>query len=221
MSDTNFMAKKTFHKLPDDKKNRFIQVSLEEFADRTYDNASVTGVVKRLDIAKGSVYQYFENKKDLWFFLKTHCEKKRLSYTKECTRSNFTNFLDYYQELHTLYIDFDCDYPVMSRMLHRANFKETNPELTGYISEWKQNSLHVYSKLIQAEILMGGFDQIESEKLVAEYLYGMDMVISGYLQDAYKKVAISDGEHTLLKKHIRDELKSDIRSFLSMIRRSV
>jgi AcrR family transcriptional regulator len=215
------MAKKTFHHLSEDKKSRFLQVSLSEFADRTYDSASVTGIVKELEIAKGSVYQYFQNKKDLWLFLKTHSEKKRLSYTKECSRSSFSNFWDYYLELHSLYIDFDCDYPVMSRLLHRANYTETNPELTEYISEWKQNSLNVYSKLIQAEILMGGFSQITSEKLVSEYLVGLDMMLSRYLQDAYKKIVISDGELALLKKHVRDELKSDIQSFVMMTRRSV
>lgn len=215
------MAKSTFQKLPDEKKQRFIQVALNEFADKSYDSASVTGIVKDLEIAKGSIYQYFNDKKDLWIFLKSFCEKRRHSYTKECTRSAHSNFWDYYLELHSLYIDFDCDYPVMSRMLHRSNYQETNPELIAFISEWKANSLNVYSKLIQAEILMGGFSRIPSVIIASEYLFGMDKVLSGYLQDAYKKIIISEGEQALLKKHVRDKIKSEVQSFVLMMMRSV
>lgn len=44
-------------------------IALEEFADRDYDGASVSRVVARAGIAKGSIYQYFIDKKDLYLHL--------------------------------------------------------------------------------------------------------------------------------------------------------
>lgn len=63
------MPKQTFLNLPDEKRERFVQEALEEFARHAYDAASVSAIVGRLGIAKGSVYQYFDDKFDLFAWL--------------------------------------------------------------------------------------------------------------------------------------------------------
>ena len=63
------MPKPTFLNLPADKRDRFVAAALEEFTDRPYDQASISRVVSRLGIAKGSVYQYFDDKYDLFAWL--------------------------------------------------------------------------------------------------------------------------------------------------------
>ena len=74
------MPKETFHNLPEEKKGQFINAALEEFAGNNFDTASVTRIVKKLGIAKGSVYQYFEDKLELWLYLKEYCEGVKMSY---------------------------------------------------------------------------------------------------------------------------------------------
>ncbi|MFT4979259.1 MAG: TetR/AcrR family transcriptional regulator [Myxococcota bacterium] len=59
----------TFTNLPDDKRQRFINAALIEFSDRPYDQASISRIVARIGIAKGSVYQYFGGKMDLFSWL--------------------------------------------------------------------------------------------------------------------------------------------------------
>ena len=63
------MPKPTFDNLPDDKRIRFIDVALEEFSSHPYDSASISRIVSTLGIAKGSVYQYFDDKLDLFAWL--------------------------------------------------------------------------------------------------------------------------------------------------------
>ena len=63
------MPKSTFLNLRPEKRADFTDAALFEFALNDYQNASITNMVKVLGIAKGSVYQYFENKKDLYEFL--------------------------------------------------------------------------------------------------------------------------------------------------------
>lgn len=63
------MPKPTFHNLPDDKRERFVEAALDEFSRNPYDRASITAIVARLGIAKGSVYQYFDDKLDLFTWL--------------------------------------------------------------------------------------------------------------------------------------------------------
>lgn len=63
------MPKPTFFNLPAEKRDRFVDAALDEFAGNPYDQASVSAIVTRLGIAKGSVYQYFEDKFDLFSWL--------------------------------------------------------------------------------------------------------------------------------------------------------
>ena len=63
------MPKTTFFKLADAKRKNFIREAYKEFSHHSFEAASVTNLVKSLSIAKGSVYQYFEDKEDLYSFL--------------------------------------------------------------------------------------------------------------------------------------------------------
>lgn len=65
------MPKPTFFNLPEDKRARITELALEEFAQRPFHRASLTRMVGRAGIAKGSVYQYFEDKLDLYRWLLT------------------------------------------------------------------------------------------------------------------------------------------------------
>src|SRR5690242_14812279 len=63
--------KSTFLNLPPEKRERIIELAIEEFSERPYAQASLSRIVARAGIAKGSVYQYFEDKRDLYRWLLT------------------------------------------------------------------------------------------------------------------------------------------------------
>lgn len=62
------MAKKTFENLEKEKKEKIYE-SLKEFFEEEEDlkNINVSGIVKKLNIARGSFYQYFEDLEDSYF----------------------------------------------------------------------------------------------------------------------------------------------------------
>jgi len=60
------LPKQTFFNLPEHKRERIIQCAVEEFAHRGYKQASINRMVEAAGIAKGSFYQYFEDKDDLF-----------------------------------------------------------------------------------------------------------------------------------------------------------
>lgn len=66
------MPKPTFLNLPAEKRDAFIALALDEFAQHDYAAASISRLVQRAGIAKGSVYQYFEDKLDLYLFVLEH-----------------------------------------------------------------------------------------------------------------------------------------------------
>ena len=57
------MPKDTFTNLPEEKRRHFLNIAIKEFAEHPYNTASISEIVRQAGIAKGSVYQYFENKK--------------------------------------------------------------------------------------------------------------------------------------------------------------
>jgi AcrR family transcriptional regulator len=63
------MPKQTFFNLPDEKREQIVQIAIDEFAENDYDNVSISRIVARAGIAKGSFYQYFDGKEDLYGYL--------------------------------------------------------------------------------------------------------------------------------------------------------
>jgi AcrR family transcriptional regulator len=63
------LPKQTFFNLPEDKRQAIIDIAIEEFANNDYNSASVSRIVAEAGIAKGSFYQYFDDKKELYLYL--------------------------------------------------------------------------------------------------------------------------------------------------------
>lgn len=63
------MPKQTFFNLPDEKRDQLLEIAIDEFAENDYANTSVSRIVARAGIAKGSFYQYFADKQDLYAYL--------------------------------------------------------------------------------------------------------------------------------------------------------
>jgi AcrR family transcriptional regulator len=65
------MPKPTFFRLPADRRDRLVNEAIAEFAERAYAEASLSRLAAQAGIAKGSFYQYFEDKLDLYRWLVT------------------------------------------------------------------------------------------------------------------------------------------------------
>ncbi|MDP3387052.1 MAG: TetR/AcrR family transcriptional regulator [Eubacteriales bacterium] len=63
------MPKSTFDNLPDNKKERILQAAKTVFSKTHYQKATVDMIVDCAGIPKGSFYQYFHNKDDLFKFM--------------------------------------------------------------------------------------------------------------------------------------------------------
>jgi AcrR family transcriptional regulator len=65
------MPTSTFFALPAERRDRLVREAIAEFAERTFAEASLSAIARRARIPKGSVYQYFEDKLDLYRWLLT------------------------------------------------------------------------------------------------------------------------------------------------------
>lgn len=77
------MPKQTFFNLPPEKRETILNAAVEEFAKYGLENASTNRIVKNSGIAKGSFYQYFEDKQDVFMYLLSVIEQKEMEFFKD------------------------------------------------------------------------------------------------------------------------------------------
>jgi AcrR family transcriptional regulator len=123
------MPKPTFLKLKVEKKEKFILAAFEEFAQHHYETASISRLVDKLGIAKGSIYQYFEDKKDLYLFLIEYANQQKQKAIAEVIRKNYANFFEMYEQIYVSGTQFDLENPLISRFLQNVSQERYAEEL--------------------------------------------------------------------------------------------
>lgn len=70
------MPTKTFFNLPEEKRERLLAAAGAEFTRQPYGDVSINRIIRGADIPRGSFYQYFEDKLDLFrYLLRRRCER--------------------------------------------------------------------------------------------------------------------------------------------------
>ena len=63
------MPSETFFRLPVEKRQRLMDAAWSEFTETKYAEVSINRIIRKAGIPRGSFYQYFEDKEDLFFHL--------------------------------------------------------------------------------------------------------------------------------------------------------
>lgn len=61
------MPKQTFLNLPEEKRKLITDTLIKYFSQKPYHEVDISDIAKECKVAKGSMYQYFENKKTCTF----------------------------------------------------------------------------------------------------------------------------------------------------------
>lgn len=72
------MPKDTFFNLPDEKQQKIMAAAVDQFSQFQYNKVTIDRIVRAAEIPKGSFYQYFENKDDLYIYLFTEVGDTKL-----------------------------------------------------------------------------------------------------------------------------------------------
>ncbi|MBO8128388.1 MAG: TetR/AcrR family transcriptional regulator [Peptococcaceae bacterium] len=120
------MPKQTFFNLPKQKRDLITRLALEEFASHDYHSASLSKIVERAGIAKGSMYQYFGGKKDLYLYLFNLVGQAKLSYiTSKVPDPESLDLFSYLKELMMASAGFEIHHPLEYRMGMRVVYGDS------------------------------------------------------------------------------------------------
>jgi TetR/AcrR family transcriptional regulator len=152
------MPKQTFFNLPEDKRSRIIDLAIQEFATHDYKNASISNIVARAGVAKGSLYQYFDNKKDLYFYLlQLATEEKKAFLMQNPPPEPGMNVFDFLRWLMQMGTRFELSQPGLAQVAYRALFGD-RPFGDEPFQDIRHSVLDYYGQLIEMGVAQGNID---------------------------------------------------------------
>jgi|SRR5699024_2545536 len=183
------MCSETFQNLSEKKKDRIIHAALTEFSASPFNEASITNIVKNANISRGSFYQYFENKENIYQFLVEYLYNKHREDLANILNENSGNLYPSLMKFYDQYIDEIVNSQYFA--FYKNTFTYVNHHLVGQdgilsLSDQSTNrkqQQQQFSKIINTENL-----KAESSLEVLEYVYFIvntihHMIIDGFVND--------------------------------------
>lgn len=110
----------SFLKLDDKKKQQIINSAMKEFSDKGYKKASTNEIAKNASISKGSLFNYFLNKEELFKYMYelSICEMEKKLYSK--LENQKKDFFEVIRNISYLKIDYLMEYPLATEFIIKA-----------------------------------------------------------------------------------------------------
>ncbi|MCB0003433.1 MAG: TetR/AcrR family transcriptional regulator [Anaerolineae bacterium] len=200
------MPKETFFNLPDDKRSLICDVAIEEFTEYLYDQASVNRIVAKAGIAKGSFYQYFEDKKDLYMYVLQVIAEKKLEYISPVMRNPYQH--DIFTLLREVYlsgIQFAANHPDYAEIGTKLLQSKNSPIFDQVVDENLPAANDMFEALLARAVERGEIKADTDVKLFAYMISSMTAVVSSYYVE---NVATTYG----------DELMETVDKFLDFLK---
>jgi AcrR family transcriptional regulator len=152
------MPKQTFLNLPEEKQSSIIHVAIDEFAEHGFEGASITQMVSRAGIAKGSFYQYFEDKHDLFMVLVELLSQEKRSYFQNRQPPNpDLDFFGYLRWVMEAGFEFTTVQPRLAQAVSRVLFGEAMAQ-GALFEEVRASSARMLNELMCRAIARGDID---------------------------------------------------------------
>ena len=175
------MPKPTFLNLPPDKRRRIVDAALQEFALRDYRSASVGRIVDAVGIAKGSVYQYFDGKLDLYRYLVDLAAETKFRFIDAARAGDAPDFFSQVRQAAFHGARFDFSEPRYASLLYHATYEPSTPE-TLEVSSRLRAASHAYLRgLVDAGVARGDLRPDLDRDMVVYALYQLTVALRDYL----------------------------------------
>jgi len=184
------LPKNTFRNLLPEKQERIIAVALAEFAANGYRNASLNNVVKRSGIAKGSLYQYFDNKEALFL----HIFERFTEVVKQATMAAVASVAkpDFFAQLEAILlagIRFINEHPDYFQIYLRVLFEQDVPHREELVARIRLFPLEYLGPLYAAGQRRGS---IRADVAPTTAVFIVDATLERFLQ-AYARPYLDSG----------------------------
>lgn len=140
------MPKQTFFNLHEEKRNKLIRAIVEECSKHVFESVSINQIIKKADVSRGSFYQYFEDKLDMYKWLMNDIFQKQNDFIKGSVQEAYSNVFQEIIHLYQLGIQYSLlhqEEALLQKMFMMSNdvtmkqsvFESGQDVLSSYISD--------------------------------------------------------------------------------------
>jgi len=175
------MPKQTFLNLPDEKRDIIINVAIDEFLEFGLENASTNRIVANSGISKGSFYQYFEDKQDVFMYLLSILEAEKLAFLddKRPPGMNMDTF-DYFRWMIKTGMEFNSTRPRMTQAISRVLLGDGMYYGKNF-ADYRQKTIQALRMMIEQAIGRGEVDPSVDVELAVMVMETWSNAISTYI----------------------------------------
>lgn len=216
------MPLKTFFNLKKKRQREIIDVCLEEFSFNDYNDASLTRIIKRLGVAKGSFYRYFESKRDLYEYLIDYSKGFNIVMFKEIFEEkidDYNDVLDAWVNFYLAAVKLDNEYPLFSYFGYKVSQERNNVVLGDVAFRTKKVGTDVLRKIFQRQQDKG---KIRKDIDLEQMIYTLLQVQIGFLDYIMIKYNMDFKENIKNRKPLfaipEKRLKEELEGFAKILR---
>ncbi len=199
------MPTKVFIDLDKEKQDRIIDAAINEFAEYGYENSSTNRIVKTCGISKGSLFKYFENKEELYFYLIDTISVQMASETLTDLEKLPKDLFDRVVEYSATEISWYVANPVKGKFIISVASETGTAIGKKIISRYGEKSTDIYESLLK-DIDMSGLHG--SRKEVTDILR---WVLKGFNADYLSSLSNDYIDIEKVKKDYIKQLKSHLK----------
>jgi TetR/AcrR family transcriptional regulator len=175
------MPKPTFFNLPASKRDLIVRVAIDEFSQNDYETASISKIVADVGIAKGSFYQYFEDKLDLYQYLLQEGSRMKAEFLAQHPPTAETaNPFRYLRWLLKVGLHFEFAHPKLAKIAQKS-LSGQGPFPPEWQRQMETESLKFYSGLITQGIANGHLRADLNVEVTAYIFYSVMRDMGAYV----------------------------------------
>lgn len=210
------MPTDTFDNLPEEKRRRILEAAAAEFAAQPYDSTSLSNIARRVGIAKGSLYAYFEDKQHLYQTLIELGAEERLALMKALPAPDpKSDLFGYLRWLFLSAVHFDIQRPNWARLAYRAFVEEVPfPEMAEELR--RRGTTQFFKQLLSQGILHGAVAPHVDPDAAAFLLETVYYQVGKYVRERLEVTNIAlDNKKEILKSDTLQQILDNLKAILT------
>ncbi|HHY82002.1 MAG TPA: TetR/AcrR family transcriptional regulator [Clostridiales bacterium] len=203
------MPQKTFYNLPDEKRSLIISAAIQEFSKADYNSASINQICRNANIAKGSFYQYFIDKLDLYVYIMTLAiEEKIRFFTSVISEFHSLTLLDQIRLLFLKGIEFAKRHPEYAALGEQFSKGNNETAKSSVIKEGDKLSESLFMQMIQDAKTKGEIDSSVDSFALSLLLQSLNSAVNNYMLNKFGSISYE---------HNAEDVNSFVDSLLNII----
>lgn len=176
------MPRETFFNLPEDKRNVIISAAMDEFSKTDYRSASTNQICKKAGIPKGSLYQYFTDKLDLYVYIMfLAIEEKVKFFSSALEEFSVLTLADQLRLLFTKGMEFAQKHPLYAALGEQFSRETDESVKSAIIKEGDKQAESLFMQMIQNAKEKGEIDDKTDSVALCLLLKSLNGAVSEYM----------------------------------------